>query len=157
MNAPQWLVFGVLATAVMTTMMVAAQGVGLTRISLPFILGSMLTRHRHRARVIGYFAHLSVGLAFLLLYVAAFEVLGGATPWYGAAFGLLHALVVLTIGFELLPGLHPRMASEHAGPTAVKRLEPPGFFGLHYGAPTPAVVIVGHVTYGALFGWLYTV
>lgn len=157
MNVGEWLVFGVLSTLVLTTLGSAAQGLGLTRISLTYLLGTMFTPNRSRAKLVGFFAHLVVGQLFLLLYVAVFHLLDTATWWLGAAGGLLHALALLTVGVEILPGLHPRMASEDRGPTAAKRLEPPGFFALHYGPRTPLSIIVEHVVYGGLFGWLYSV
>ena len=40
-------------------------------------------------------------------------------------------------GLPLIPGLHPRMASEYQGPTPTRQLEPPGFLALNYGRPTP--------------------
>jgi hypothetical protein len=54
----------------------------------------------------------------------------------------------------LLPGVHPRMASGRAGPSSVAVLEPPGLFGLNYGARTPLVAIVSHVAFGVALGLL---
>ena len=48
--------------------------------------------------------------------------------------------------------MHPRVASEYEGPTAKKRLEPPGFLALHYGRNTPLVTLVAHIVYGAVLG-----
>ncbi len=54
----------------------------------------------------------------------------------------------------LLPGVHPRIASERAGPTTTAMLEPPGLAGLNYGRRTPAVAIVAHLVYGVALGVL---
>ncbi|CAN5648060.1 hypothetical protein BH24ACI5_BH24ACI5_28900 [soil metagenome] len=43
----------------------------------------------------------------------------------GASIGFVHAAVVLIVGMRLLPGLHPRRASEQQGPTVTRQLEPP--------------------------------
>lgn len=56
---------------------------------------------------------------------------------------------------SLLPGVHPRMASEQHGPDAQNMLEPPGFLALHYGARTPLTVILSHVIFGAMLGAFY--
>jgi hypothetical protein len=92
---------------------------------------------------------------FALVYTAAFALLGRAGPALGVGFGLLHAAVALTILIPLLPGVHPRMASERAGPQVVGAvLEPPGLFGRNYGRETAIVTAVAHVGYGALLGLL---
>jgi hypothetical protein len=46
------------------------------------------------------------------------------------------------------------MASERAGPATVAVLEPPGLFGLNYGAQTPIVAVVAHLAYGVGLGIL---
>ena len=86
--------------------------------------------------------------------MALFDRLGGGAV-RGLLFGCCHALVVLTVVMPLMPAFHPRMASEHSGPVASKRLEPPGPFGLNYGFATPVFVVLGHALFGALLGYLY--
>jgi hypothetical protein len=149
-----WALFGLLATAVLTAVMIAAQLMGWTRLDLPLVLGTLVTGNPDRARVAGFFVHLAVGEGFALGYAAGFALLDTATWWLGALFGLVHVGVALTILVPLLPGIHPRMASERAGPTSTARLEPPGLFGLNYGAQTPAVAIAAHVAFGVALGLL---
>jgi len=83
-------------------------------------------------------------------------LLGTATWWLGGLFGLVHVAIALTVLVPLLPGIHPRMASERAGPASKAVLEPPGLFGLNYGAQTPAVAIVSHLAFGIALGLLLT-
>jgi hypothetical protein len=149
-----WALFGLAATAVLTGIMIAAQLAGLTRLDLPLVLGSFVAEEPDRARVAGFFIHLAVGQSFALLYTAAFALLGVASWWLGAVFGLLHVAVALTILVPLVVGIHPRMASERAGLATGAVLEPPGLFGLNYGAQTPAVTVVAHVAYGVALGLL---
>ena len=54
--------------------------------------------------------------------------------------GLVHGAFVLAVALPVLPGVHPRMASELRGPTVARQLEPPGFLALHYGVRTPISV-----------------
>jgi uncharacterized membrane protein YagU involved in acid resistance len=157
MNAGSWLLWGFVGTVVLTTIMSAAQGLRLTRMSLPFMLGSIFTRDRDRARILGTLVHLAMGWAFSLLYVAAFEAWREATWARGAAIGLVHALFVLSAGMRVLPGLHPRMASEQQGPTVARQLEPPGFLALNYGVQTPLCVILAHLVFGVILGAFYAV
>jgi hypothetical protein len=81
---------------------------------------------------------------------------GGPTWWRGALTGLVHAGFVLTAGMRILPGLHPRMASEQQGPTLMRQLEPPGFLALNYGYQTATSVIIAHIVFGVILGAFYT-
>jgi len=65
------------------------------------------------------------------------------------------AAFLLTAGMRILPGLHPRMASEQQGPTVARQLEPPGFLALNYGIRTPLSVLAAHVVFGAIVGGFY--
>ena len=67
--------------------------------------------------------------------------------------GLLHGLFLLIVVLPILPNIHPRMATEHAGAQRHRVLEPPGFMGLNYGSQTPWTVIVPHMIFGAILGW----
>jgi hypothetical protein len=154
-NWASWLLWGFVATIALTTLSAGAQGAGLTRMSFPDVLGLALTPSRDRARLYGLLLHGVLGLVYSLIYVAIFQSLHAAGWWRGALIGLAHALFVLTVVMKLLPSVHPRMASEHHGPTAKRMLEPPGFLALHYGVQTPLAVIVSHLAFGAILGAFY--
>jgi uncharacterized membrane protein YagU involved in acid resistance len=155
MSWGSWLLWGFAGTVVLTTLMSGSQGLGLTRMNLPYMLGTMVTPNRDRARVIGIGLHLINGWIFSLIYVAAFHMWGGPAWWKGAAIGLVHALFVLTAGMSAMPGIHPRMASVRRGPTVVRQLEPPGFLAIHYGIRTPISVVLAHVVFGIVLGTFY--
>lgn len=147
-----WAFFGLVATTGLTAAMIAAQLAGLSRLDLPLMLGTIVTEDPDKARVAGFAIHLGIGQVFALFYAAGFAALGLATWWLGAIFGLLHAVVALTVLVPLLPGVHPRMASERAGPSSATVLEPPGLLGLAYGRQTPMVTVVAHLAYGIVLG-----
>jgi len=151
-----WALFGLVSTALLTAVMIAAQLAGWTRLDLPLLLGTIVTADPDRARVAGFFIHLAVGESFALGYAAGFALLDTATWWLGALFGLVHVAIALTVLVPLLPGIHPRMASNRAGPASTAVLEPPGLFGLNYGAQTPAVAVVAHLAFGVALGLLIT-
>jgi hypothetical protein len=155
MNLTSILLWGFVATIVLTTIMAASQGLGFTRMSLPFMLGTMFTPDRGRAGVIGFLMHLLNGWMFALVYALAFESWRRATWWLGAGIGLVHGLAVLIAVMPILPGFHPRMASERHGPEPTRELEPPGFMALHYGRRTPLVALLAHVVYGGILGVFY--
>ncbi|SCF16776.1 hypothetical protein GA0070607_6384 [Micromonospora coriariae] len=149
-----WGLFGLVATAVLTAAMIAAQLAGLTRIDFPLVLGTFVTEDPDRARVVGFFMHLCAGQGFALGYAATFALLHRATWWVGALLGTIHVGIALTVLLPLLPGVHPRMASQRAGLTSTAVLEPPGLFAVNYGIQTPAVVTTVHVLYGVVLGLL---
>jgi hypothetical protein len=147
--------WGFVATVFLTGIMTGSQGIGLTRMSIPYMLGSIFTADRDRARTYGMLFHFLNGWLFAAIYVFAFEAWERAEWWIGASIGLVHALFLLTAGMMLLPGMHPRMAGEQRGPTPTRQLEPPGFFARNYGARTPVGVLVAHLVYGAVLGAFY--
>lgn len=155
MNVHSWALWALVATLVLTTIASVAQGLRLTRMNIPFMLGTMFTPNRDRAKIYGFAVHLLNGWFFAFVYIAIFESLHRATWWIGGILGLVHALFVLTVGMRLLPGLHPRMASEQHGPTVARQLEPPGFFALNYGMRTPIAVLVSHLVFGIILGAFY--
>lgn len=155
MNWASWLVWGFAATVVLTTVLAGSQGLGLTRMNIPYLLGTLFTPNRDRAKVYGIALHLVNGWMFSLLYVAAFHAVGVFTWWFGALIGLVHGAFVLVVVLPVLPGMHPRMASEIHGPAVVSQLEPPGFLGRNYGVRTPLSALVAHVVFGLLLGAFY--
>lgn len=155
MNLPSILLWGFVGTVVLSTVMAGSQGLGYTRMSIPFLLGTMVTPNRDRAMLTGVLLHLINGWAFALVYALAFESWHQATWWLGAGIGLVHGLFVLTVGMPIVPAMHPRMVSEYFGPTPNRRLQPPGFLALNYGRRTPIVALAAHLLYGALLGAFY--
>ena len=151
-----WLVFGLMATGLLTAVMVVAQMLGLTRLDLPLLLGTMASDDVDRARVAGSAIHIGVGQVFALGYTAAFAALDQASWWLGAVFGLLHGAVALTVLVPTLPGLNGRIASNRAGPSSTAVLEPPGLLAMNYGVQTPVVTMLAHVCYGILLGLVLT-
>jgi uncharacterized membrane protein YagU involved in acid resistance len=149
-----WLLCGLLATSALTAVMIGAHLAGLTRLDLTLVLGTLVTEDPDRARVAGFLMHLVAGQVFALGYAATFALVESATWWLGALLGLLHVAIALLVILPLLPGLHPRMASERAGPGTTAVLEPPGLLALNYGYQTPLVAIVAHVVYGSVLGLL---
>jgi uncharacterized membrane protein YagU involved in acid resistance len=157
MNVHSWVLWGFLATLLMTSISGGAQGLGLTRMNLPYLLGTMLTPNRDKAKLLGFLLHVAIGWIFSLIYVFIFESLGAAGWWRGMVIGLLHGFIVLVLTMSLLPGLHPRMASEQHGPEAGNLLEPPGFMALNYGTHTPMAVMLSHLVFGVVLGAFYQV
>ncbi|MFN2591036.1 MAG: hypothetical protein ABR518_09740 [Actinomycetota bacterium] len=147
-----WATFGFVATVILTGIMTGSQLLGLSRMDLPVMLGTIFVEDPDAARAVGFVIHLANGQVFALLYAGAFALIGHASWWLGALFGALHGLAALTVIVPLLPAIHPRMASERSGPELRTVLEPPGPLGLNYGRETVLFTVVAHVAYGAVLG-----
>jgi hypothetical protein len=144
---------GFVGTLVLTTGLRTANELGLTRVDLPFLLGTAVTRDRARAKAVGYLLHLAAGEAFALIYYAIFTAIGTSGWLLGALFGLLHGIVSATALVNiLLPVVHPRMGSELSAADSSPLLEPPGFLMLNYGRGTPIATLLAHIAYGAIVG-----
>lgn len=153
MNVWSTLAGGFVGTLVLTIALAGANHLRLTRMDIPFLLGTAFTDDRARARVVGYGLHFVAGLVFALLYATAFAALGRAGWALGLLFGLGHALFAGTALVNvLLPAVHPRMATPVTAADASPLLESPGFLLLNYGRATPAVTIAAHLVYGAIVG-----
>ena len=144
---------GFLGTVVLTTTLRAAGELGLTRMDLPFLLGTAVSADRVRAKLLGYALHFVFGLVFALGYYAVFVVVDRSGVLLGALLGLLHGLFAGTALVNiLLPVVHPRMGTGFDAAGQYPLLEPPGFMLINYGRQTPLATIVSHVAYGAIVG-----
>ena len=144
---------GVIGTLVLSAMTSTASEIGLTRMDLPFLLGTTVTANRRRAKAIGYLLHFLLGIGFALAYGAGFLAIGKSGWWIGALLGALHAVFVSTVLVnELLPAVHPRMATPDTAANDIALIEPPGFLMRNYGRNTFLVVLAAHVAYGAILG-----
>ncbi|MFF8841119.1 hypothetical protein ACF08N_00055 [Streptomyces sp. NPDC015127] len=140
-------------TLALTTALRAASELRLTRMDLPFLLGTAVTANRARAKAIGYLMHFLNGQIFAFVYFAVFAAIGEAGWWLGALFGLAHGLFAGTALVNLLlPLVHPRMGSPLTSAPHVALLEPPGFLMRNYGPGTPVVTVLAHIGYGAIVG-----
>lgn len=155
MNVYSLILWGFAATLLLTTIMTLSKYAGLTRMDLPFILGSMFTPDRNKTPWLGFLIHLGMGWFFAFIYAAAFETSAIQSWWFGMAIGAVHAAFVLTVGLHIVNAIHPRMARPFQGPTPTRQLEPPGFLALNYGKGTPLVTFLSHLIYGAVLAMFY--
>jgi hypothetical protein len=144
---------GFVGTVVLTTGLRLAQELGLTRMDIPLLLGTIFSEDRKRANIVGYAFHFVNGLLFSLLYAAVFFAVDQAGWLFGAALGVVHAAfaggALVNI---LLPAVHPRMGTRWSDAKDTPILEPPGFMLRNYGRHSALAAIVAHVAYGAIVG-----
>jgi hypothetical protein len=145
---------GFAGTLVMTTLLRGASELGITRMDLPFLLGTTVTDHRGRAKVVGYLFQFGLGLLFALFYGAIFAALGRRGWALGTIFGAAHAAFMGTVLVNiLLPIVHPRLGTPETAAHQIALIEPPGFLLLNYGRSTFVVTLAAHMLYGAIVGW----
>jgi len=144
---------GFAGTIVMTTALRAANELKLTRMDIPFLLGTAFTDDRTKAKALGYALHFVAGQVFALIYYAIFLIIGSSGWWLGGLFGAAHGLFASTALVNiLLPLVHPRMGSTETSADSVALLETPGFLMLNYGPRTLLANLIAHIAYGAIVG-----
>jgi hypothetical protein len=144
---------GFVGTLVLTTALSTAGEFGLTRMDLPFLLGTIVSSDRSRAKALGYAMHFAAGLLFALVYLGTFAAIGHSGWLLGALFGLVHGLFAGTaLVTVLLPMIHPRMGTPFSAAADRPLLEAPGFMMLNYGRRTPLATVVAHMAYGTIVG-----
>jgi hypothetical protein len=82
-NTRSSLLWSFVGTLFLTGTMAGSQGLGVTRMNLPFMLGTMLTPNRDRAKLLGFGFHFMNGWLFGFLYAAAFESWRRSGWWRG--------------------------------------------------------------------------
>ena len=152
MNLDALLLWGFIATALMTLVLSASRFLGWSRISLPFLVGTLWSGNRRNAEMSGFVAYVIGGWGFATFYALIFESLKMANWWLGLLIGILHGLFLLAVALPLAPQIHPRIATEYDGPAVHRPIEPPGFLGLNYGTGTPFVTLIGQAIYGIMLG-----
>jgi hypothetical protein len=146
------LLWGLIATAAMSGIQFGAQYLGYSRLSLPFLIGTMFTGERAAANVAGVVFYLLGGWLFAFIYYFIFASLGRGGWLPGMLLGLAHGVILLVALLPLLPYMHPRMASEYEAPSYRRRLQPPGCLARNYGYRTPLATLVAQAVYGAILG-----
>jgi hypothetical protein len=144
---------GFVGTLVLTTCLRAGSELGMTRMDVPFLLGTVFSADRGHAKAIGYGVHFVAGQAFAAMYYAVFVAIDESSWWLGGAFGLVHGLFAGTaLVNTLLPLVHPRMGTPNTGADSSPLLEPPGFLLRNYGPATLLLTLLAHAAYGTIVG-----
>lgn len=149
------MLWGLIATVIMTSILEASRGLGFSRLSLPFLIGTFFTGNRSRAVIVGFIIYTIGGWLFAFLYFLLFASVGIYTWWFGALAGFVHGLFLLVTALPLLPFVHPRMASEYHPPVQVvdsNRLD----FWPQTMVTIPAEHPLGSDHLRRDFGWIYT-
>lgn len=141
---------GLVATAVMTA--VLYMGMAMAPRQMPmnilYMMGSMMTRNRGMAYLMGAMFHFGVGAVLGLVHASVYSGLGiqsGVVGW-GLLFGFVHWLIAGT-AMGMMGVMHPLMRS---GEMAI-----PGPFVKNYPMMTTVGFLMLHLVYGLVVGLLY--
>lgn len=141
---------GLVGTAVMTVVLYA--GIVMMpqqmTMNLLYMLGTMMTRNKGMAYVVGAMMHTLMGIIFALIHALGYQVLSiesGFLLW-GLIFGFVHYLVV-GMGMGMVGSMHQLMRSGE--------LESPGFFVKNYPAMTAMGFLMLHLLYGVVVSVVY--
>jgi hypothetical protein len=146
MNVIGAVIAGIVGTLAMTLVMAIAPAMGLPKMDIVGMLGSMFQSDGNRS--LGWGIHLMMGILFALVYAALWSVgVGFATLLWGLAFGAVHWLVA-----GMMMGRVPAM---HAGVKA-GTVEAPGVFMLNTGGAMAFMGgLVGHLFFGLVVALVY--
>ncbi len=146
MNFVAAIVAGLSGTIVITIIMALGPKMGMPKMDMPGMLGSMFGAPGNR--MMGLVMHLMMGSIFAIIYAFLWDAgYGSATLGSGALFGVVHFLIV-----GMAMGMMPLM---HAGIKSGD-VPDPGFFMLKNGGLMGFMGgLVGHVIFGLVVALVY--
>ncbi len=146
MNIVNAIIAGLIGTVAFSALMVLGPRMGMPRMAIWEVLGSMFNKDGHTA--LGWGLHFMIGAIFGVAYAALWSAgLGSATWISGAVFGAVHWLAV-----GLMMGGMPMM---HAGIRAGS-VQAPGVYMLSSGGAMGFMGgLIGHVLFGLVVGLVY--
>ncbi len=146
MNIIGAIVAGIAGTLVMSMIMIMAPRMGMPRMDIVGLLGTMFSKKGSTA--LGWVMHLMNGAIFAILYGLLWAAGAGSATWiWGLAFGAVHWLVV-----GMIMGMVPMM---HAGVKA-GTVTAPGLYMTDSGGTMSFVGgLAGHLVYGLVVALVY--
>ncbi len=142
------IVWGIVATAAFTLFSMMGKAMGMTRMDLADLMGSMFVQpHTGASRMIGLTVHhvngalLGIGYAYFLALTAL------PAGWLT---GLLWGVILTPLAMLLMSSIGAVHPAIRAG-----QQDDPGTAGTNFGKMTPMGMLLGHLVYGVVLGALY--
>ena len=137
MNFVAAIIAGVAGTIVMTLLMMMAPMIGMPKMDIIGMLGSMFSANSGSAKGIGLILHFMMGIIFAIIYALIWSFgLGSATWLWGLVFGFIHGLIISMI-MPMMMKMRPRPPAMTAG------------------AKTMMGQIMGHLLFGLIVALTY--
>lgn len=141
------LLAGFAATAAMTALMYLAPMMGMPKMDIATMLGTMFLGSLGAAFWLGLMVHLMMGtLLFPVTYRFALQPGTGGGTGRGLIFGLILWAAANLMVMPMMGAIHPMVKSG--------MMPAPGLLMLNLGVMAPVGSLIGHVVYGALLGKL---
>jgi len=146
MNLLGAIIAGLAGTIVMTLVMAMAPKMGMPKMDIVGMLGSMFTADG--SRTLGMVMHLMMGAVFAIVYSLLWNVGIGAVSWlWGLVFGAVHWLVTGMM-MVIIPMMHAGIKSG--------KVEAPGAFMMKDGGIMAFMGgLVGHMVFGVVVVLVY--
>jgi uncharacterized membrane protein YagU involved in acid resistance len=136
---------GAAATAAMTVLIYMGPLMGMPKMDIAQMQGSMVLEQGNTAFMMGMVMHFIVGIAIAIVYALIWEATAIPVIWWsGLIFGLVHGLIALMVMPMMM-----KMHKEVQAGRFPNLLKAGGMMGI-------AGFIVGHLVYGVILGLLYT-
>ena len=146
MNILAAVIAGIVGTIIMTLVMVMAPKMGMPKMDIVGMLGSMFGAPPNRA--LGMMMHLMMGVVFALIYAALWAYGVGAATWlFGLVFGLVHWLIagMMMAG---IPMMHKGIKSG--------QVPAPGAYMMNNGGAMAFMGgLIGHLVFGLVVALTY--
>ena len=140
-------VAGFVATAAMTPLMYAAPMMGMPKMDIATMLGTMFVPSLGPAFWLGMMIHLMMGaVLFPAIYRFALQPGSGSGTGKGVLFGLFLWAAANLMVMPMIGAIHPMVRSG--------MMPAPGFLMLNLGVMAPVGSLIGHLLYGVLLGRL---
>jgi hypothetical protein len=146
MNILNAVIAGIVATLVFTTVLVMAPKMGMPKMDIVSLLGSMFSARSNP--MLGWMMHLMMGIVFALIYAFLWSLGFGRATWgIGLIFGAVHWLIVGMV-MGMIPMMHVGIKSG-----AVKA---PGLWMTNNGGVMAFMGgLTGHAIFGAVVALTY--
>ncbi|MDF1521818.1 MAG: hypothetical protein P1P87_03240, partial [Trueperaceae bacterium] len=137
MNVSAALLAGVLGTVVMTMLMLMAPRMGMPKMDMTGMLGTMVVPPGGAAQALGAAMHVMMGAVLAIVYALLWSWGLGSPNWAGGvALGLAHG-VVAAVMMPAITRMHPRKPESEGGAMAV------------------VGILMGHLVFGLVVAWTY--
>ena len=141
------LIGGFFATAAMTMLMYAAPMMGMPKMDIATLLGSMFLSSPTPAFLVGMAIHLMMGtLLFPVIYHFTLQPVSGTGRSQGIVLGTILWAVANLMVMPMMGAVHPLVKSG--------MMPAPGLLMLNLGILAPMGSLMGHLLYGVVLGKL---
>ena len=112
--------------------------IGLPRIDVVSMLGSLAAPNKQDAVILGGAIHFTMGILFAIIYAAFWSVgIGSPTWWWGLIFGALHGILVIVLLLVVIR-VHPQLSE------------------LFNGLPVMVAILLNHMVFGVVVALVYS-